>query len=112
MEMIKMIQLNESDFAETVFTKPEKLFIVQFTATWCSVCEEFQPILDKLEVKFGKTVDFVKIDVDECPILADQYTIDTLTTFLMLKNQEIIDCIVGAESFNQFKDKINEALVK
>ena len=55
-------------------------------------------------------VQFVKIDVDTDADLADQFKIDKLPTFLLFKDREIVDCIVGAESLNHFKTKLNEVV--
>jgi thioredoxin 1 len=44
--------------------------VADFTATWCAPCRAIAPELDKLEASYGTDVDFVKIDVDENPQLA------------------------------------------
>jgi thioredoxin 1 len=106
--------LTSENFAENVFTtNSHKLTIVQFTANWCSSCQEFQPTLEQLKGLYpNDTVVFAKVDVDQYPELADQYNVDKLPTFLFFKNRNIINFIIGNESINQFKRMINDILNK
>ena len=104
-----MFQLTQSNFAETIFTS-NKPFLVQFSAKWCSICEDLCPMIEQLEKEYNGKITFVKIDVDQDPVLADQLKIDKLPTFLIFKNQEIVDCIIGAESLDHFRSRINEIL--
>jgi len=106
-----MLQLTQDTFAETIFTS-NKPFLVQFSAEWCGVCEKLHPMIEQLEKECDGKVSFVKIDVDQDPVLADQFKIDKLPTFLIFKNREIVDCIVGAESLDHFRFRINEVIEK
>ncbi len=67
-------------------------------------------MIEQLEQEYQNQVTFVKIDVDTDADLADQFKIDKLPTFLLFKDREIVDCIVGAESLNHFKTKLNEVV--
>jgi thioredoxin 1 len=104
-----MLNLTNDTFAETIFTT-NKPFFVQFSAGWCSVCKDLYPVIEQLEQEYQNQVTFVKIDVDTDADLADQFKIDKLPTFLLFKDREIVDCIVGAESLNHFKTRINEVI--
>jgi len=104
-----MLNLTNDTFAETIFTT-NKPFLVQFSAEWCSVCKDLYPVIEQLEQEYQNQVTFVKIDVDTDADLADQFKIDKLPTFLLFKDREIVDCIVGAESLNHFKTKLNEVV--
>ena len=104
-----MLNLTHDTFAETIFTT-NKPFLVQFSAEWCSVCKDLYPVIEQLEQEYQNQVTFVKIDVDTDADLADQFKIDKLPTFLLFKDREIVDCIVGAESLNHFKTRINEVI--
>ena len=104
-----MLNLTNDTFAETIFTA-NKPFLVQLSAEWCSVCKDLYPVIEQLEQEYQNQVTFVKIDVDTDADLADQFKIDKLPTFLLFKDREIVDCIVGAESLNHFKTRINEVI--
>ncbi len=108
-----MINLTQENFAEQLYAAdPTKLTMVQFTANWCSSCQEFQQsTLKQLEELYpNKSVTFMKVDVDQAPDLADKYSVDKLPTFIFFKNRNMINFIVGNETLNKFKRVINDAL--
>jgi len=108
----EMLMLTSDNFAETVFTTNcNKLTIVQFTANWCSSCQEFQQILDQLMGLYpNNTVTFCKVDVDQSPEIADQYQVDKLPTVLFFKNRTMVNFIIGVEKLDKFKRVINDIL--
>jgi len=48
------------DLAQFIGRKP---MIVEFWATWCELCEELQPTINRAHARFGKQVEFVTIAV-------------------------------------------------
>jgi thiol-disulfide isomerase/thioredoxin len=54
--------------------------VVGFTATWCPVCQFDKPQLAALPVPL------TMIDVDRQPTTADQYSIQSLPTYLLYQN--------------------------
>ena len=108
----EMMMLTSDNFTETVFTTNcNKLTMVQFTANWCSSCQEFQQILNQLmELYPNSTVTFCKVDVDQSPEIADQYNVDKLPTVLFFKNRMMVNFIIGVESIAKFKRIINDLL--
>lgn len=48
--------------------EPNKIYIIDFFASWCSSCEKEVPILSKLNQKFQKqNIELIGIDVDKKP---------------------------------------------
>ncbi|KAK6788901.1 hypothetical protein RDI58_012700 [Solanum bulbocastanum] len=54
-----------------------KLVVIDFTATWY--------------------VEFVKIDVDELDDVAQEYGVQAMPTFVLIKKGKVVDKIVGAD---------------
>ncbi len=108
----EMLMLTSDNFAETVFiTNCNALTIVQFTANWCSSCQEFQQTLDQLMRLYpNNTVTFCKVDVDQSPEIADQYQVDKLPTVLFFKERRMVNFIIGVEKLDKFKRVINDIL--
>ena len=69
-----MQNLTSDNFAETIFTS-NKLTMVQFSASWCNSCQEFQTeTLPQLKSLYPNgTINYFKVDVDCDSSLADQY---------------------------------------
>ncbi len=108
-----MLTLTEETFAENVFsTHPSKLIIVMFSANWCDSCQQFQQGTFHLlkDLYPYDSVVFTRVDVDECPNLADKYHIDKLPTFLFFKNRKMVNVIIGNEVIGKFKRIINDIL--
>ena len=101
--------LNESNFAESVFTSNKPVFI-QFSADWCGVCHHIEPQLNQLSEDFDGKVEFVKVDVAENMDLADKFSINSLPTFLIIADHEIKGQIIGAESHSNFTKILNDAI--
>ncbi|XP_021759897.1 thioredoxin H-type 1-like [Chenopodium quinoa] len=75
---------------------PDKLIVIDFTASWCPPCRFIAPILAEYAKKFPHVV-FLKIDVDELKSVAEQYEVEAMPTFIFLKDGNVVDKVVGAD---------------
>ncbi|CDP21876.1 unnamed protein product [Coffea canephora] len=73
-----------------------KLIVIDFTASWCGPCQYIEPSINELAAKYTD-VEFVKIDVDELDDVAEEYGVQAMPTFILLKKGKAIDKIVGAK---------------
>jgi thioredoxin 1 len=79
--------------------------IVDFTATWCGPCKQIAPFFSDLSEKY-KTVQFIKVDVDELESVAQEAGVSAMPTFMIYKDGKNVDSLVGAS-----KEKL-ESLVQ
>ncbi|KAG6551768.1 hypothetical protein Mapa_006859 [Marchantia paleacea] len=75
--------------------KHNKTIVVDFTATWCGPCRIMSPIFTELSKKHENIV-FLKVDVDEFQEIASEWEVRAMPTFLFIKDQKIVEKIVGA----------------
>ncbi|XP_075496721.1 thioredoxin H2-like [Primulina tabacum] len=73
-----------------------KLMVVDFTASWCGPCRYIEPAINEFAVKYTD-VDFIKIDVDELFDVAQDFGVQVMPTFLLMKRGKIVDKVVGAK---------------
>ncbi|PHT34021.1 Thioredoxin H4 [Capsicum baccatum] len=73
-----------------------KLVVIDFTATWCAPCKYMEPVLNDFAAKYTD-VEFVKIDVDELADVAQEYGVQAMPTFVLIKKDKVVDKIVGAD---------------
>jgi len=104
-----MISINESEFNNKLQEK-DKILLVDFWAEWCKPCKMLTPILEKLDEEI-KEVEFVEINVDENRTLADNYSIGSIPTLLILKNGEVINKIVGFKPEVIIKNEILKTII-
>ncbi|XP_057949190.1 thioredoxin H2-like [Malania oleifera] len=83
-----------------------KLMVIDFTATWCGPCRFMEPAFKEFASKYGD-VEFIKIDVDELMDVAQQFQIQAMPTFLLIKNGQVVDKVVGAKK-DELKQKIEK----
>ena len=100
--------INDSNFKEIL--AGGKPVLVDFWATWCGPCRAMAPVVDELAAEFEGRAIVAKCDVDESEEFPTQFGIRNIPTILFIKNGEVVDKIVGAQSKAKFEEKF-EALL-
>lgn len=75
---------SEEDVVKTEIVNNEKPSIIDFNATWCAPCRMMKPVFHKLAREFKDEYNFISIDIDEHPELAEKYQIQAVPTFVFL----------------------------
>ncbi|XP_075493699.1 thioredoxin H2 [Primulina tabacum] len=83
-----------------------KLMVVDFSASWCGPCKFIEPVFHEMSAKYTD-VDFVKIDVDELSDVAREFGVQSMPTFVLLKQGKEVDRIMGAK-----KDELDNKIRK
>ncbi|MDE7154539.1 MAG: thioredoxin fold domain-containing protein [Muribaculaceae bacterium] len=91
-------------------TKPERLMIIDFNATWCGPCVAFGPIFEEAAKKYGNKVDFYSVDVDQHQQLAQQLNIRSIPAILFVHPDGTRDWSIGLMSAEEFDQRIQDAL--
>ena len=89
-----VLHLNTESFKELLKSE-EKPVLVDFWAEWCAPCRMLSPIIEKLAEKYSGKVVFAKVNVDECPELANEYGIMAIPTLILFINGAEVNRIVG-----------------
>ena len=71
------------------------LLLVDFWAEWCGPCKSMHPIFTRMAKKY-KGVRFARVNVDNAQDIARKYGVQSIPTFIMFKNGEIANTMVGA----------------
>ena len=96
------------EFNKLLKDYPDKIIIIDFWAVWCGPCMFFGPIFKKLQTEFQKDFIFVKVNVDENSPLAMRYQITGIPTTLFIKNDEIVNKIVGSMNYDGMKKVLDK----
>lgn len=86
----------------------EQLTLVDFFATWCGPCKQMHPVLEQLKLELGDTIRIVKIDVDKNEQLSNVYHIQSVPTFMLFKNGQVVWRQSGAIRLYDLKAIINQ----
>jgi len=99
---------SDEEFNKILKDYPDKIIIIDFWAVWCGPCIFFAPIFKKLQGEYQKDFIFVKLNVDEIPTIAMKYQITGIPTTLFIKNDEIVNKIVGAMNYEGMKKLLDK----
>lgn len=85
----------DANFNEEVLKSTVPVF-VDFWAVWCGPCQMMSPIVEEMAKTYeGKNIKIGKCNVDENPEIAGKYNIMSIPSFLVFKNGEAVDQVVG-----------------
>lgn len=71
--------------------------LVDAWADWCGPCRIIAPVLDELAAESNGRYTIAKLNVDENPRTAAQFSIRSIPTLLIFKNGKLVDQIVGVQ---------------
>ena len=92
------ININKNNFHNEVMNS-DKPVLLDFWAPWCAPCRMVVPIIEEIagerpDIRVGK------INVDEQPELASEFSIMSIPTLVVMKNGKIVQQVSGARPKN------------
>lgn len=99
------ITLTDQNFNEMV--GKHNLLIVDFWALWCGPCRMVSPVITELSQELAGKAVFGKLNVDENPMIASTFGIQSIPTIAIFKNGKAVDGIVGAASKANILSKLS-----
>ena len=88
------ININKNNFQNEVMNS-DKPVLLDFWAPWCAPCRMVVPVIEEIagerpDIRVGK------INVDEQPELASEFSIMSIPTLVVMKNGKIVTKVSGA----------------
>ncbi len=103
------VDITDKTFHSEVLSSPGPV-IVDCWAPWCGPCHMVAPVLEQLASEYSGRVKIVKLNVDENPKTASQYSIQSIPTMLFFKNGELVNTSIGALPKNEIEKHLKVLL--
>ncbi len=103
----KVLTVSSESFENDVL-KSDVPVLVDFWAEWCGPCKMVAPVLDEIADEMEGQVKIAKLNVDENQDIAVQFQVSSIPTFILFRNGEAADRMLGAmpkTAFEQFIER-------
>ena len=99
-------KFNTENFNAEVLQSEEPV-LVDFYADWCGPCRMMGPLVEQLAETYNGKVKVGKVNVDEDGALAGNYGIQSIPSFLLFKNGQVVDSVTGGVPQQVLKQMID-----
>lgn len=92
--------------------KSELPCVVDMYTDWCKPCKMIAPLLDQLAKEYQGKVNFLKINIDEQPEIANFYQVQAIPTMMFCPKNGEMKVEVGGADKATIKERVQKYLFK
>lgn len=84
--------------------------LIQFWAEWCAPCRAMIPIVDQFAQENEGAVSVARVDIDAHPDLSITYRVTAVPTFVVARNERVLESFSGAMPLKPFTAQVMQAI--
>lgn len=104
-----VIHATDASF-EKLILESQVPVVVDFWAPWCGPCRAFGPIFEEAAKEYEGKVRFVKVNTEDCPMVAQAMGIRSIPTVVLFKGKDVFDHRIGLVPKDDFKSMLDRSL--
>ena len=85
----QLTTVSDANF-ETEVAHSEVPVLIDFWAPWCGPCMALMPTLQALAPMYDGSLKIVKVNIDECPELAEKFSVQGIPYLVLTKGGEAV----------------------
>ena len=85
-----VLEINDASFENEVLQSKLPV-LVDFWAPWCSPCHQISPLVEKLSEEYVGRISFCKLNVDDNPLAAGKFQVQSIPLLLFFKDGKVIE---------------------
>jgi len=103
------VTITDENFEREVLQSTSPV-LLDFGATWCRPCRQMEPSVAQLSVQYEDRLKVGKVDVDEDVQIADQFQVNSMPTFVLVRDGNEVARISGLMSYNSLAKWVDSYL--
>lgn len=103
-----IVTLTEENWEQVLSSN--HVVMVDFWAPWCGPCRMVGPFIEELAEEYDGKAVVGKVNIDECPEIADQFGVTAIPTVMVFVDGAVADRAVGARPKASFAAMITSHL--
>ncbi len=105
----KPVAITDANFADEVERSPLPV-LVDMWAPWCGPCRQVGPVVEQLALELAGRMRVAKLNVDESPVTAARFQIQSIPALLMFKGGREVDRLIGAHQKSEILRRVQRII--